>query len=348
MRSTVHRRYASVLVAAALTMSGGLVVITNSRAATAVSPFLRPDDYRDQTTALVQTMDIVDRRRIMPIGPGSPLVCKRLGSQFTTLRVAANPCALQLPSGDKDFSRPSWTKLDPQTNFNLVKSWAFWQFWAVRAPNATLENSPDAQIRALVSKMSQQWRTPNTRDPDPMYPVRNPPADVAEFIEAGWQIYGTQVLAIIARGEFEIDKAVFDFNNDGKPDQVYRLTRLSFGFNREPIDRRPTLQACHRSSSDDPKFTMGFFISENDDPKLSRSVIENERLRIYDTFIFQDKAHSVSRPLDQDKTSDIGWVSRNDPTTYLPTSIRSSVPDSGQPGVTLASVCQFNLSGVQP
>jgi len=313
-------------------------------AAPAARPFLKPDDQWDQTTASVETFYYPSMRNVAPLDSKAPLVCHKLQDEFTRGgRVPANPCSMPLPRDDAAFVRPVWTNLDPMAHLDLVKSWAFWQFWAIRSPGSTLENSPDPQVREFIRLMSERGRRPNMRDPTE--PFRDPPVDVSEFIEAGWNIYGERVLAMINRGDFQVQVTTLDYNSDRRPDHLYRMTRLAFGFNREPMEGRPTVQACSRSLPSDLRFAAGLYVSEKADDRLHRSSIARGRLQPYDVFFFDGELHSISRGMG-DGAPDIGWISKNRPSSYLPWFDRSGGERPGR-GLGLADLCQFNLKDVR-
>jgi hypothetical protein len=248
-----------------------------------------------------------------------------------------NPCTIPLPPNDTDFGRPVWTRIEPQTQIALIKSWAFWQFWVTRTVGP-LDGSPDPRVRDLLRQMIERWK--KYPDQNGASVLSDPPVNISEFSEAAWRIYGARVLEIIANNDFEIETTMMDINTDGVPDRLYRLTRLGFGGWGESMEARPSLEACARALPSDPKYASGIYVSESDNPQVNRTLIALGRLGEYDMFSFQGAPYSVRR-----WDYGIGVVSKLSATRYLPWfEPESSSPNYSARGVGVESYCSVTFT----
>ena len=311
--AVIRRRIFACLVGCCLL--GVLVSATfGAPGATAISsrsPFLDPKDDRDTITARARMRQYEGPRQLRSLNRNGHPICQRLNEEYVKhARLPTNPCTIPLPTAGGDFERPVWTPLEPADHIALIKSWAFWQFWVVRSVGP-IDGSPDPQVQELLRQMAERWRkNPNQSASEVL---ADPPVNITEFSEAGWYLYGARVLAMIANNDFQIEAMMVDINADGKPDRLYRMTRLDFGVWREPIEARPMLQACSRSAASDPRFTSGIYVSEIENPQVNRTLIALGRLGQYDVFFFQHEPYSVSR-----WDYGIGTISKLRPSRYLP------------------------------
>jgi hypothetical protein len=321
--------------------AAGLLFACTLGAASDARQFTALNDVRDRQTATVTTVAFAGRTGTQPI-ENAPEVCHLLNRNFLSMgRTAAHPCSLPLPM-NAAFSRPAWTKVDPAEKLDVVKSWAFWQVWALRATATSIQVSPDASVSALVRRMAERW----SGGPITGEIVWPPPArEVQEFIAAGWAIYGARVIDMIESGAFRMETARFDYNADGMPDQVYRLTRLNFGLSNQTIEGRPTAEVCSPGQPSEPALESGIYVSDQTDPLLHRSLVTAARLNVYDMFFFKGRPYSVSRG-HHDSLPQLGWLSVNSPTSYV-YSMRD-VPPGQKPGIGFENLCEFNPHDLRP
>ena len=140
-------------------------------------------------------------------GPNAePDLCKALQEQATSAADAQSTfCALPVPDAELGISRPDWVPVDPNTIEPLLQQYLPLFGW-------------------------------NTREVQNLLKKEMPQATNEELLDEHWRRYGNAMLSALRSNGDLLQTALFDVDNDGSVERVYRTAIL------QPIDRtRPDL-----------------------------------------------------------------------------------------------------------
>jgi hypothetical protein len=138
-------------------------------------------------------------------------LCRTLFEQAMQLAEAGEDwCSLPLPDRKAGISLPKWMPENPDDHRDLLR---------IVTPRAVFD---DLDIRQRLM-------------------AEIPGLDYAGANEEFWRRYGESLLNVLRRGEATLESIQYDFERDGSPEKIYRMTGLELAMDTFDQRRRPDL-----------------------------------------------------------------------------------------------------------